>query len=429
MRRACALLLPLVLLIHVAEARAGGPTLLWEDRFPAAAVAGVHLTMTLEIRGSRVYLAVSTPPVAGWEVRAYEAESGRLDWNAAPKSAADADSISSLVATTGRVVAVGPKALRALAAGSGRRVWRRPFPGRAEPFNDVRASALGTRLFVTGMKTDAEGEDHYRVWAHHAVSGELLWKDHRNSGEPHATAAAARRLFVAGYSPNDVSALLLVRAYGARRGERLWERILGPPGGSGAAQAAAASEQSVFVAGPAQDASRVGGFYVAALRASNGQPLWEHFHAIEDLRARITASALTSTGEVLAAAASVNPSSTAPDWSVLRAYRADTGDLLWDLEEPGIADTAALAPLAAGVLAVGSTLDVDPFDRRMLVRAFDAETGALRFEDAGFDLGTFGSCAATSGDLAVVAGATFGTEREILIRAYRHPIEPEATSP
>jgi outer membrane protein assembly factor BamB len=405
-----------------AEARAvKAPAVLWEDRFALPAVDAAR-PISIQIRGGRVYLATSSPRLEGWEVRAYDARSGGLVWATQPEAFGQADAVSALATGAGRVLAVGPKALRGLAAATGRSAWRRPLPGTAEPYNDVRAAALGRMLFVAGLKRDPRGELHYRVWAHQAGSGELVWKDHRRQGTPTAVAAAANRLFVAGHTPTESSSILLVRGYGARSGERLWERLVAPNQVAAAAQAVAADERRVFVAGVGRDdLTHPDGFYVAALLARSGEPLWDDLRPADDARASILSSAVVATGEVVVAAASVNPSSTAPDWGLVRAYRAETGEPLWDREEPNVADVRALAPLEGGVLAVGSTLDVDPLDRRLLVRALDAETGALRFEDAGFEPGTFGACAAASRDLAVVAGASFGTEREILIRAYQLP--------
>jgi hypothetical protein len=154
---------------------------------------------------------------------------------------------------------------------------------------------------------------------------------------------------VAGYVVDNMRTRFMVRAYGARRGNLAWERLLDPIDTFALGEAVAVSGERTFAAGVTRGTTARGrSLYVVASRLRDGYPLWEDLHESTgtSVPPEIHVRALAVTGEVLLVAEWVEQ-----DRTLLRAYRAGTGELLWQLDKEREI-TAGLATYDGGFLAV-----------------------------------------------------------------------------
>jgi outer membrane protein assembly factor BamB len=200
-------------------------------------------------------------------------------------------------------------------------------------------------------------------------------------------------------------------AYDARSGATEWEVTSDPPS---AISALIADQRRVFAAGVTSAQSEL---FVGAFDPGSGEQLWsdtvdypsgvEFAHAMAAGRGRIFVVGTTVDIDAFAASA------------FIRAYDARTGARLWD-------DLVPLTPLTTDYLAAteadgqvyltagrtGALFGGSPF----VIRAYNARTGVLRWQDA--DPGTDGATVVAADEHRVFTGGTIGDQRGFLVRAY-----------
>jgi len=260
--------------------------------------------------------------------------------------------------------------------------------------NDVAID--GNRAVVVGLvNNDAfftAGDFLVRTYA--LRSGRLLWDGTFDAAgrydEAYAVSVAEGVAYVAGYTTDETfNTDLIVRAYGTRRGDLLWDaRFDGGP--SDLARAVVTDGTAVYAAGQT-DAGGPMDFLVVALDAATGERLWvdRYDRSGADDRARDLALGagrlfVVGTGEATAGQAD----------GLIRTYEASTGTLLWQrhIDVAGGFD-AATAVVDGGECAIpagrtrpcvhlaGSVTNAAG-NSDFHVRTYDAGTGALLWKDS-----------------------------------------------
>ncbi|MBI3849909.1 MAG: PQQ-binding-like beta-propeller repeat protein [Verrucomicrobia bacterium] len=166
----------------------------------------------------------------------------------------------------------------------------------------------------------------------------------------------------------------------AAGGDVLWTNQFNLSGGRDQALAVAAKGRGVFVAGRVRNATLNDDWRINAYDAVSGSLLWTN--QLDVAGGRDEALSVAVAGKVVAAAGRVRNGSLNDDWLV-RAYDAGIGSLLWqDLYDATNGNDRANAIVALGksVVAVGRVRNSAGNDD-WFVRAYDATTGALRWQD------------------------------------------------
>lgn len=175
----------------------GSRRVLWEDVLPPTASSAAR---SVTVNDGRVFVTGEIDydwPYAGTDaiVRAYDVRTGALLWHE-----------------------------------------RRGGPGFYEGVSSI--SVQGGRLFLLGAVWEiGAGAREQAIRAHDVATGAVLW-EHRDVVAfdarvgPAALEVAGRRVFAAGYTyrAREPRATLVVRAYDAATGEKVWERHGSEPG-------------------------------------------------------------------------------------------------------------------------------------------------------------------------------------------------------
>jgi hypothetical protein len=182
---------------------------------------------------------------------------------------------------------------------------------------------------------------------------------------------------------------MLVKAYDAGTGALLWENLFNR-GGDDFTTEVVASGALVFVAGAASAAPIPvqPDFAVRALDAATGALVWQDFYDLDGLvdQAR---GIVVSQNRVYAVGFGRRP--VLNDDIVVRAYDAGTGVPLWTdtFDQAGGSDfSTRIAALGPRVFVAGYAADALG-NTDFLVRAFDAGTGALLWQDLSDGPGNF----------------------------------------
>ena len=266
-----------------------------------------------------------------------------------------------------------------------------------------------------------------RLWTGEVAwsdGGDLLWEDQFDFGDidfatRDGVVVEGSRGFVAattGASGGSGDFDWLVRAYDTQDGTLLWEDLFDLASGPDSPLGITTGGGLVFVSG---DATNAAGIVVPVIRAHDsrtGTLLWQDVGANQGL---FDSAAVHGLWVVAIGAIGEDPSP-APgasfffrsDWLV-RAYDARTGDLLWE-DRFGAPDPVGMIQQdrPVSVAAAGNRVYVGGRSRitagqgpRWIVRAHDAKSGALLWQDVA--LGPFQSQAnsiAIDGDRLVAAG-------------------------
>jgi outer membrane protein assembly factor BamB len=305
--------------------------------------------------------------------------------------------------------------VRAYDARNGDLLWMDQFDLAGADDRAIAVVAQGNLVFVTGVvSTGTGGRTENLDWlvrAYDARTGSLIWEDQfgitGGFDLPFAIAAQANRVFVVGEGSTAVGSSAsnlkwIVRAYDSRAGTLLWQDQFDLAGEGSVAFAVAAEMGRVFVAG----GSNVGGagdWIVRAYNADTGNLLWQdHFDLAGGLD---DVSAIFAQGnQVFVAGGSINTAGNR-DW-IVRVYDARNGDLLWmDQFDLTGADDRVLAVVAQGNRVFTAGFAGSP-SRDWLIRAYDARNGDLLWQDR-FDLGQgidMGHAITTQGNLVSAAG-------------------------
>lgn len=246
-------------------------------------------------------------------------------------------------------------------AAPGDLAWHSEVDGTAHSTEDSGADVLvspaGDVVFVAGSKDDASSGMDGFVVAYGASTGQVLWQK-RFDGPAHKDdwfsdaelAPNGDVLYVrGGTSGGDRGSDVLVVAYSAGSGKRLWASVFrGPKKSKDGSDSMAVdlSGKRVYIGGWG---SNVGG-YVAAFSASGGPPLWswkaKGYSWIFDVAA-------APNGRVLAAGKSDGD-------AFVGAFRGKTGAKLWAASAAGSAgdtldfvEQVVVSPNGAEAFAVG----------------------------------------------------------------------------
>ena len=254
-----------------------------------------------------------------------------------------------------------------------------------------------------------------------AAGGDLLWEDRFDnvggSARANAITAQGNRVFTAGGGVNAAgNSDLLVQANDAQTGDLLWEDQF-DTGGQDGARAITAQGNRVFAAGSGSD-----DFVVRAYDAPTGDLLWED--QFDNAGGQDRASAITAQGDRVFAAGLVANAPSGGDDFVVRAYDAQTGDLFWENQFDTGGQDGARAITAHGnrvfAAGVGGSIDQD-----FRVRAYDTQTGDLLWEDGFTNGGEFAEAVAITaqGNRVFAAGRAMSPafNFDFVVRAYDAP--------
>ena len=286
------------------------------------------------IASSEGRIFVATQTVEGIVVRAYEALTGTLLWSEVWDAGGNVDQVRSIVAGPGAVVVVGQRA------------YGEDIPGP---------------------------DSQLIVRAYDPIGGAALWDDRvrrYDHSSASAVAVSRNRVFVlCRIAHDDEPADMLLRAYNASSGRLIWEttRPATP------AQVIEASAGRVFVAGGAL----VG--YLGAFDEQSGALLWEDS---------------VSDGNLLHLAVEGNRVAVAGDKAIgieyaliVRVYDASSGIMGWEdqprlnLGHEGHVKGVAINERAVYVAGLIEDTAIPNPNRMMLVRAYEAGTGTLLWDD------------------------------------------------
>ncbi|UCF69030.1 MAG: PQQ-binding-like beta-propeller repeat protein [Acidobacteriota bacterium] len=224
-------------------------------------------------------------------------------------------------------------------------LWHQPFreAARAVVTEDERTFTAGSRDIVIG--TGGQRAPFFALRAHDTVSGRLIWEADDTGPLPRFSGSATSVIVedgrvCAGASVQQKSFpfryVFTVRCYDAVSGNLLWEYQESP----GAANVLVARGDWLFAAGAAFEAGS--GFFVAELDAVTGELAW----ATRASGGR--AQALALRGDRLYAGGD----------AYVRAYDADTGEMVWEERGPNVRDVTMVGP----VLFAGGDGGVQAFD-------------------------------------------------------------------
>ena len=266
---------------------------------------------------------------------------------------------------------------------------------------------------VVGTTTDIAGNSRLAVRAYVAKTGVLGWQDQpapppgytQFSGASRGVATQGQRVFVAGTvrkAPGGISPTCLVRSYVSGNGRLEWESIHLPPSPCGA-MAIAAARKHVIVA--AVGGAALDDFLVQSYDAVTGHFLWEDRTFVstafdnEAVAVDIEARRAFVAGWVLWL-----PGTSNQEAFLVRAYDTDSGILRWEDQFPSpqqcICNAHDIVVDHGRVIAVGHAAPPGAW----VVRAYDAKRGDLVWSDSFAPVGGTGSNAfAIQGARAVAA--------------------------
>jgi hypothetical protein len=334
---------------------------------------------------------------------------------------------STLVAVLGSLCLVGG----ACGAG-GDLVWEDYVDTAGGPDGINALAVRSGQVFAAGSDTNAAGNRDFLVRAYDAKSGTLLWKDQLDKAgdadRAFALAAGAGQVFAAGFGTNAAGNQdFLVRAYDPETGALRWEDQRDPAGFNDVAEALAVWDGQVFAAGSGERGPDNQDFLIRVYEAKTGALLWEDQ---TDKAGFNDAAYALAVGGGLVFAAGFGTNATGNQDFLVRAYRATDGALVWEdqVDRAGFNDIAFTLAVGEGrVFAAGSGQRMAGHED-FLVRAYNAKTGALLWEDqvdrAGFDDAAL-ALTVREGHVFI---AGFGTHaagnNDFLVRAYETKTGP-----
>jgi len=300
----------------------------------------------------------------------------RLLWQDQFDLAGGTDQARSIAMSRQRAVAIGVGStvnggvdlvVRAYDTATGTLEWRDQAPLASGIITTVVVDDLGQRVFGAGYAQGGEGTD-ILVRAYDARTGDRLWEDIANKGRDdfvQSIVATRRGVFVVGYGGNlaGSSLDLLVRAYSPRTGTLLWEDRVDSAGKDDAAWKVAAEGDALFVAGSAVDGTTQE-LILRAYDATSGHLAWER----RQPTVSPSAMAVHARQVFIGGQATTNG---APD-RFLASYDAQSGKLLWQ-EQNG-------SGFVSDIVAAGSQIFTSGIGGSLL-RSYNARTGQLIWDD------------------------------------------------
>ncbi len=414
----------------VTASMGAGGDITWTNVFDLE--AGHDEALAVATQGNSVFVAGNgrnnTLRSTDYLVRAHNAKDGtvlwedQLDGSGLPE-AAGLDEARAIATRGGRVFAAGRVSntssntdffVRAYKAKDGTVLWEDQVDGAGAGADQASAALVaGRRVFAAGHVTNVASNRDFLVRAYGAGTGELLWQDQLDGGgnnldEALALAAKGARVFACGrVTIASGNTNFFVRAYNAADGTVLWDDEVDGFGFADQATTLAVRGGQVYAAGFRRTAAGDADFYVRAYDAGTGTVLWED--QLDEAAGSDQVFGITARGSRVYAAGNVTNSSGDRDF-IVRAYDATTGGLLWEDQVAGAVaglDEARGCVAARGgrVIAVGRVRDTANNDD-ILVRAYDGATGAVEWENQ-FDMtgrNDLGAAVATRGASVFVVG-------------------------
>ncbi len=312
-----------------------------------------------------------------------------------------------------QLIAVGTKGtatndrsfyVRATSALDGTFLWDDllEFPGGS--LRAFQVAIGGPSAFVVGEGDDAAGDHYLVVRAYNWRTGVLLWEDKASlfrtvSFRLPSIATTGDRVFVATARPalSGTGRNMVVRAYDAGTGALLWEDRF-DRGGDDFIDNVVAQGALVFVSGAAAAAPFPvqTDFAVRALDAATGALVWQDFY---DFDGNLDQARGIAVGQGRVFAVGFGRHADGNGDLIVRAYEANTGVPLWTdaFDLAGESDFATrIAVLGSRVFIAGHASDALG-NTDFLVRAYDADTGALVWQDLSDGPGNFDNASALDG--------------------------------
>lgn len=408
------------------------------DEFANNVAADGHQVFTVGAAGSVDCLLDTVFPDCRALVRADSAKTGAGVWNLNVPGTADSVALhGNLVLVAGAGIDdTGARDFRvwAVQQGTGQIVWQNGSrPAGALAAEAFKVTAAGNQVFAAGhvVTGPAFPATEFLVRAYDLNTGVMQWEDRSPAG------AFLDRLFHVAVHGNHVVATggrrfnFLVRVYDRDTGALSWQDSVNSFMGFDEAKQAAIHGDRVFVAGElasARGASR--NFFVRAYDLVTGTVLWSNETDTGGFDF-LTHAAATGDKVFVAGIGGAACGFFAPgdcEWFV-RAHDAATGALVWEDRFNSEADHDQ--PISFGadhgrVYAVGQGGQACPFACDIVIRIHDASTGRLlafqRFDRHGGD-DTL-PVMAVHGQTLAVAGSSQSTagDYDMFIRAYDMPL-------
>ncbi|MGH9866545.1 MAG: PQQ-binding-like beta-propeller repeat protein [Candidatus Polarisedimenticolia bacterium] len=299
-----------------------------------------------------------------------------------------------ITAGTGQVFVVGKVTegsgqffTAAYDAGTGQRLWQDQIDGdNADRASQAMAITHSNGLlFAVGSTNHDLAQDSAAFLVRtYDTNGNLNWESEVADGRINvATNVVAdhERVFAGGLKSNLVSGLdFVIRTYHARSGRLLWEKDLGKAPERERNRRQLPSTQLPFcTVGDTLVAAGSPRLLAQAYDAHTGRPLWQVPYHRSGIR---TTSLVASGGRVLAIGVGNEMSEPSIIW--ITAFRAADGRILWQKQYASPeADVRALHTTASTDTAyISGYLCRRPSALcELLVLAYDANTGALRWQD------------------------------------------------
>ena len=407
--------------------------LLWQDQIDGGREIQ-DAANAVAVKGYRAfvagYLAVDWN-VELFTVRAYNTKTGELLWYDHSE-----DGSARAITTEGyRVLVAGivdnDFAVRAYNIRTGELLWEDRFNGDPNRSNQANAIVAHKNCVYVAGSVGEDSSSYFIVRAYHIKNGKLLWQD-QVTGDPNGYSGAhaigisknRKRLFVAGEIFNGNNSDVLLSAYNAKTGQLLWQDLFnGEEDGDDIANALTVDEHRVFVAGKINP--KDSDFFVRVYHAGNGNVLWYDRHN-GSANSGDAANAIDVYGRRVFVAGIVENIGKSDKFAV-RVYNKRTGELLWEAysDEPvaswhGRAD--AIDAHGSLVFVAGST--AGPTGTYYAVRAYRANTGELYWQDqvSGSANSGFASDIAVAQDnrlITVGALDSLDTQTDFTVRAYK----------
>ena len=470
----------------------GGGTLLWQDRFDHGlglnSANGVAVKGKRVFAAGRGYVCEDPPGCTvhsrEWVVRAHDTKTGVLLWQDQFDRGGGASEAQAIAAASTGVFSAGRGTgcanppdctergatdwvVRANHPKTGALLWQDHLDLGLGINAAEDITVLGKRVFAAGFGVPCETGPcpdipNWLVRGYDAKTGTLRWQDQFDNGGGRSGADASsitghdKRVFAAGFTltcfaPNEgggCTGAWLVRGYDAKSGALIWHDQFDRGGGSSEADVIVANGRRVFAAGtgrtcdnpPDCTEGRTEGL-VRTYDAKTGTLLWHDYFdsgagyeapramAVKGERVFVVGQGVTCDDLPVC-------TNRRQEWFV-RAYTTKTGLLLWENRfDNGGGSNEASAVAVKGkrvfVAGFGNTCD-DPPDcddhrEEWVVRAHDAKTGALLWQDGYEHGGGFNLANAIAAKGKRVFAVGFGLtcfdgsdcdyRQEWLIRAY-----------
>jgi hypothetical protein len=283
----------------------------------------------------------------------------------------------------------------------------------------VRAITLSGRSVVVvgngGVPLEGTDESDFVIQALGRTNGAVQWSDQAflstGSIEPLFVTSRKHRAYAVGTlrEPGDVRSAFLVRAYAVPTGTLLWENVWHASAGVDQDHPTGilATPTQVVVIGYGANATNDGlAALVRAYDPLTGAVLWED--RVGSTGVEVIAWTIAANRDTVFVAGTVAPGDDLSSRDLfVRAYDASSGDLNWEIGDPGIVPTTM--KLASGRLLVAGAAGSSTY-----LAAFSAKTGASVWADTVPTSGSILDIAVAGSRIA--AAITSGTG--FAVRAY-----------